>query len=183
MTRGNLPFQQLGDALSALRKKAAESLAEASGAVEIDSDCLSQYESGQTRPSEDILMLLATHFDISEDETAKLLDLAGYNQQKTALLDELPSLPTTLMVLPFDARVVYTDVANITVNEYGVVMTFMQGAPGAQPLAVARVGMSLDHAKKVLEVLGSTLAQASSPRVQKSLPAPKKSRNDSSRSS
>lgn len=183
MTRGNTPFQELGQALSAIRKKAAESLAEASGAVEIDSERLSQFESGHDRPSEDILLLLATHFDIDEDETAKLLELGGYNHQKTVSLDELPSIPTTLMVLPFDARVVYTDVANVVVNEFGVVMTFMQGAPGAQPLAVARVGMSLDHAKKVMEVLGSTLAQATAPRVQKSLPAPKNTRNDSSRNS
>ncbi len=176
-----MPFLELGEALSAIRKKAAESLAEASGAVEIDSERLSQFESGQDRPSEDILLLLATHFDIDENETAKLLELAGYGQQKAVSSDELPSIPTTLMVVPFDARVVYTDVANVVVNEYGVVMTFMQGAPGAQPLAVARVGMSIDHAKKVLDVLGATLTQASAQYIQKSLPAPKKSRNDPSR--
>jgi hypothetical protein len=58
------------------------------------------------------------------------------------------------------------------VNNYGVVMNFMQGGgPNMQPLAVARVGMSKEHAKSVLDVLKQTLSQSEQgPTLQKALP-------------
>ncbi len=63
------------------------------------------------------------------------------------------------MVLPADARIVYTDMVHVMVNNYGVIMNFMQTAgPGSQPLAVSRIGMSREHAQSVLEVLQKTLA-------------------------
>ena len=53
---------------------------------------------------------------------------------------------------------------HVMVNNYGVIMNFMQGAgPNNQPLAVARIGMSREHAKSVLEVLQKTLDQADEP--------------------
>ena len=72
--------------------------------------------------------------------------------------------------MPMDLRVVYTDMVHVAVNDFGLVMNFMQTAgPANKPLAIARVGMSREHAKSVLEVLQRTLAQ-SEPRQ---LPAPK----------
>jgi hypothetical protein len=65
------------------------------------------------------------------------------------------------MVLPGDVRIVYTDMLHVSVNDYGVVMNFLQGSgPKNPPLAIARVGMSREHAKSVLEVLQKTLAQS-----------------------
>jgi hypothetical protein len=46
------------------------------------------------------------------------------------------------------------------VNNYGVVMNFMQGgSPNSSPSSVARVGMSREHAKSVLKILQTTLSQ------------------------
>jgi hypothetical protein len=59
-----------------------------------------------------------------------------------------------------ESRILFTDVVDITVNNYGVVMNFMQGAtPQSKPSTVARVGMSREHAKSVLEILKVTLQQ------------------------
>jgi transcriptional regulator with XRE-family HTH domain len=166
------PFQSLGDTLKRIRTKRRESLAEVSGAVEIDIDMLSNIERGSARPSEDILLLLISHFNVKEDEATKLWELAGYDQ------DELPvanmanddgAVQPSVMVMPTDARINYTDMVHVMVNNYGVVMNFMQGAgPNSQPLVVARVGMSKEHARSVLEVLQKTLAQSEP----KPLPAP-----------
>jgi hypothetical protein len=71
-----------------------------------------------------------------------------------------------------DIRVVYTDMVHVMVNDYGVVMNFIQNSgPNNQPLAVARVGMSREHAKSVVQILQQSLAQAD--QTPKSLPAPK----------
>lgn len=167
------PYKQLGGKLKSVRESRKESLAEVSGAVEIDTEALEQIEAGIDRPSQDILLLLLSHFDILDDEATKFMDMAGYSVE----LDGDGTQSTTVefnqpvaMVTPMDLRVVYTDMVHVMINNYGVVMNFMQGAgPNNQPLAVARVGMSREHAQSVLDVLQKTLAQANQP--PKALPA------------
>lgn len=156
-----------------MRVSRQESLAEVSGAVEIEADALSAIEAGSERPSEDVLALLISHFAVQEDEAASLWKLAGYDLTMDADDTQDRDSGTTsqqVMVLPMDLRIVYTDMVHVVTNEYGLVMNFMQTAgAGNKPLAIARVGMSREHAKSVLEVLQKTLAQSE----QKALPAPK----------
>jgi transcriptional regulator with XRE-family HTH domain len=156
------PFQTLGNQLKNLREKRQESLAEVSGAVEIDPDKLSLFERGAERPAEDILLLLISHFATREDMATKLWQLAGYDQDELPVQhganDEFNQTENGVVVMPTDARIVYTDMVHVMVNNYGVVMNFMQTAgPGSQSMAVARVGMSKEHAQSVLEVLQKTL--------------------------
>lgn len=169
----NQPYRSLGTRLKKMREKLQESLAEVSGAVEIDIEMLTAIELGSDRPSEDILLLLISHFGIKEDEATKLWELAGYDQQQVPFVnmmnEEDGSTKPSVLVMPNDARINYTDMVHVMVNNYGVVMNFMQGAgPNNQPMIVARLGMSKDHAKSVLEVLQKTLEQD----TQKSLPSP-----------
>lgn len=171
-------YKPLGTRLRQLRQTRQESLAEVSGAVEIDIEALSQIEQGKFRPSEDILLLLISHFGAKEDEATKLWELAGYDQNKVPaanMINDASGEPKPMvMVMPVDARIVYTDMLHVMVNNYGVVMNFMQGAgPNNQPLAVARIGMSREHAQSVLAVLQQTLAQASAAPQIKALPSPK----------
>ncbi len=157
------PFAHLGKHLQQLREGRSETLAEVSGAVEIDIEQLTMYELGKARPSEDILLLLISHFATQEDEAMKLWELAGYSDEKqTSLPNEIiVDAQNTVMVMPADARIAYTDMVHVMVNNYGVVLNFMQGAgPNNQPLAVARLGMSKEHAKSVLEVLKRTLEKS-----------------------
>lgn len=167
MQRGRVPFRVLGQRLSDIRKSLQETVTEVSGAIELENEELLRFERGEARPSEDILALLINHFDIADDEADELWDLAGYNSKED--MHQIPSL----MVVPVDNRIIYTDTANISINNFGVVMNFMQNGPGNQPNSVARVGMSLEHAKSILEVLTKTIKQAESAKIPKSLPAPK----------
>lgn len=172
--REDIPYKSLGTTLKRVREKLQETLAEVSGAVEIDIEELTAMEAGKRRPSEDILLLLISHFGMREDEATKLWEIAGYDQlalpfsnmtNDDADGDTRPSV----VVMPTDARINYTDMVHVMVNNYGVVMNFMQGAgPNNQPMIVGRLGMSREHAKSVLDVLQRTLAQSE----QKALPAP-----------
>jgi len=162
------PFSPFGIALKRLREKNAKSQAEVSGAVEIDQDRLASYEQGEVRPSEDVLFLLIQHFNLKDAEADELWRLAGYvrngvDDDQYFMNDDFGSVKQTqtVAVSREDAKIVYTDMIQIMVNNYGVILNFMQGA-GAnnQPLAVARVGMSKEHARSVLEVLKKTLEQA-----------------------
>jgi transcriptional regulator with XRE-family HTH domain len=152
------PFRKLGKTLKELRHRINESLAEASGAVEIDVRELAGFELGKARPSEDVLLLLISHFGAKDDEAIKLWEMAGYGMDKIpashmANSNNKPSDP------PKPERVLYTDIVDIMVNNYGVVMNFMQGGPKDSAHSVARIGMSREHAKSVLKILEITLTQ------------------------
>ncbi len=158
------PFAALGSALRAMRQRAKESTAELSSAIEVPDDRLARFETGELRPTEDILELMITHFGLTDQEADKLWDLAGYGRKQETIEDHMQHQQTVL-VTPLDARIVYTDMVHVMVNNYGVIMNFMQGAgPNNQPMAVARVGMSKEHAKSVLEVLQKTLQDADTPK-------------------
>ena len=168
MSKNNseFPYRALGLRLRRVREHSQESLAEVSGAVEIELDALTDIEAGKARPSEDILMLLISHFSLKEDEAERMWELAGYEAStdgsQLGQSDTGSQAPQqTIMVMPGDVRIVYTDMLHIAVNDYGVVMNFLQGSgPKNPPLAIARVGMSREHAQSVLEVLQKTLAQS-----------------------
>lgn len=131
-------------------------MAEVSGAVEIDNDMLDAFESGSERPSEDILLLLISHFAPKEDIASKLWELAGYFSDQADQVND----SQTVAFMPSDNRIIYTDMLHVMVNDYGLVMNFMQGnGSNNQNVVVARVGMSKEHAKSVIEVLQKTLAQ------------------------
>lgn len=158
----NKPFQPLGKQLKSMREKLRESLADVSGAVEIDPEALSSYEDGTNRPAEEILLLLISHFSTKEDQAAKLWHLAGYDQDELPLQsstnDTSGQIQNSVALLPNDAKIVYTDMVHVMVNNYGVVLNFMQtSGPNNQPMAVSRVGMSREHAQSVLDVLHKTL--------------------------
>lgn len=186
MGSNQTPYKLFGDALKNLRSKAAKTPAEVSGAVEIDEGRLEAYEKGEQRPSEDILLLLLQHFDVSGDQADTLWKLAGYLQAQTADqvfgADDFGNVieEVTVQVTPHDARIVYTDMLQVMVNNYGVIMNFMQGAgPSNQPLAVSRVGMSKEHARTVIDVLQRTLEEAEIATKPRQLPTGNKKPNKS----
>lgn len=162
------PFSTFGNALKKLRQDVHETQAEVSGAVEIDAASLKAFESGESRPTEDILLLLIQHFSLKDEKATELWRLAGYadtpmEEAQFYANDDYGNAKSTypLPQKADEAPIVYTDMIQVMVNNYGVIMQFLQGAgAGNTPLAVARVGMSKEHAKSIIEVLKTTLDQA-----------------------
>lgn len=153
-----MPFDQLGKKLKTIREKRRESVAEVSGAVEIDEQVLTRIELGQERPSEDILMLLISHFGMQDDEAAGLWQLAGYDQPMSGDdAEPLPNSKTMVMIMAVDPRVVYSDGVQVVTNGSGVIMNFAQGTGTPQALVTARVGMSREQAAMVLQALQNAL--------------------------
>lgn len=153
------PFKPLGRRLKALRDSAKESLAEVSGAVEIDVRELASFELGQSRPNEETLLLLISHFNAHDDEAVRLWELAGYGVSKIGAAQMSSGAPTSASKSTEDP-ILFTDVVDVMVNNYGVVMNFMQSSgPNHKPNSVAKVGMSREHAKSVLQILQATLSQ------------------------
>jgi hypothetical protein len=156
------PYRTLGFKLRSLREKENETIPDVSGAVEIDSELLVEIEQGLKLPSEDILLLLISHFGLLNEDAMKLWRLAGYDNlsDNTSLANsENLSHQSAVFLLPIDSRVVYTDLVQVNVNNYGIVINFQQTntQSNSQPLTVARVGMSREHAENVISILQQVL--------------------------
>ena len=150
-TEESLPFVSLGKELKALRAKSKESLAEVSGAVEIDVMELVSFENGQKKPSEDILLLLISHFGAQGEQAVQLWEMAGYSLFK---------VEPTAQELP----ILYTDTADVTASQNGVSITFAHinySNLGVSPLA--KLGMSREHAKRLAEAIRKTLEKTEKP--------------------
>lgn len=147
-----------------LREKLHESLAEVSGAVEIEPDVLASIERGQQRPSEEVLLLLISYLDPKEEHAAQLWDFAGYSRD-----DDEPTTKPIIMLMQPDNRIMYSDMVNVVVNQQGVVVNFLQTQTKGKGQPVARVGMSQQQALQVIRALQQSLLQQHMP---KALPAP-----------
>jgi len=179
------PYQNLGHQLLRLRQKRQETVDEVSGAVEIDAAVLERIEQGVELPSEDILLLLISHFDIADDEAVQLWELAGYDRYDDRNATEQPRLTKqpVLMILGLDTRVVYSNGVGVSADPSGVVMNFTQYVdPTQQAVPVARVGMSREQAEQVLETLQQALLRDKYARGPKSLPAPDRTSKATDRS-
>lgn len=174
------PFKTLGTRLKYMRERCQESLAEASGAVEIDVDSLARIEAGVERPSEEILMLLMSHFNMHDNEAVQVWELAGYDRRNgpelAASPDDLMNGKPVVMLLAVDVRTQYTDGVEVMADKAGVTMSFTQqtGTDSRQP--VAKVGMSIAQAEAVASALQQALLRVQYGRP-RGLPAPRQDKD------
>lgn len=157
-SKSNAPFKPLGSHLRYLREQIQESVAEVSGAVEIDMDALERFEQGLERPSEDILMLLINHFNIQDNEAVQLWEMAGYEDGKNDrfnLSADMMAGKPMMLLMAMDMRTMYSDGVQVQAGKTGVTMNFTHGK---QP--VARVGMSREQAEVVLHALQTALLKS-----------------------
>jgi transcriptional regulator with XRE-family HTH domain len=166
------PFAVLGERLRDLRTRSKESVAEAAGAVEIGEDDLIKIEQGVERPSEEILMLLISHFGMKEDDAVRLWELAGYDASDDEDSPEAATTTRTItMAIALDPRVMYSDSVHVNGNKHGVVLSFLQpSAAGLPQLPVSRIGMSHSQAEKLAKLLQETLTILEQQQKPKQLP-------------
>lgn len=182
---GSQPQKQnrlFGKYLKTMRQKFQESLGETSGAVEIQVEQLDRFERGVEVPSEDILMLLISHFGLQEDEAVELWELAGYEREgrtgegendddRTETLAQHVRQAVPVMLLALDSRILYTNQVDVDVDDNGVVLQFSQAADSAFELqdgkrdtkaadaakagrvTISRIGMSQTQAEQLLREL------------------------------
>ena len=153
------PFSLLGERLRTIRETRRESLAEVSGAIEIDTDMLERIECGDECPSEDILTLLISHFSIQEHEAVQLWEWAGFDRSSDARTETINDLASkaTLVLIALDARILYSDDTSITPGKHGLVMNFSQAGTHSQQTPIARIGMSYEQAEHVMQELQRVL--------------------------
>lgn len=165
MNEPQAPYITLGRHLKYVREQSRQSLAEVSGAVEIDERHLQRIEDGLERPAEDILLLLISYFGVKDHEAVQLWELAEYSSDlpdeirtdsQAAQLEGKPMV----MLLAVDVRTMYSDGLDAMVTPAGVTLHFTQAVNQSQQATVARVGMSHQQAQQVINNLQQALLRA-----------------------
>lgn len=176
------PYQALGAKLKHLRTQWQQSVQEVSNTLEIDENTLKAIEAGKTIPSENMLEMFISHFLLTDEQANDLRQLAdNYKEQANDVLAsgiEDMLMKQIIAYVPIEGKILYTDSMQATVNKNGVVMQFMQNSSGQngqqQQILVSRVGMSREHAERMIEVLRTTLDQHYRSESTKTLPSPEK---------
>lgn len=157
------PFITLGKHLKYVREQLHQSIDEVSGAVEIDSEMLEQIEAGCERPSEDILLLLISHYGVQEQQALQLWELAEYDNAAPEQIRpdlDIPAGQKVVMLLAMDTRTMYSDGLEVEVEKAGVTLTFTQASGKSKKSPAARVGMSAEQAQEVVRSIQSALLKA-----------------------
>lgn len=173
MSKTEKPYATLGQHLKNVREQSRRSLSEVSGAVEIDENQLKLIEAGLRRPDEEIMLLLISYFNITDQEALHLWELAHYDSDlnehmqmdgsnEAQDIGQMLSKPM-VMLLSMDVRTMYSDGIDVIWNESGLTMNFTQTnqIPNKrQNVPIAKVGMSYLQAQKVLRSLELALLHA-----------------------
>lgn len=163
MSETRHPFEPLGTRLKTLREASNQSLAEVSGAVEIDEFELARIEAGFARPAEDVLLLLISYFGMKDNDALCLWELAGYSSDMPEQLqpqDENVSSKNIVMVLAVDMRTVYSDHFEVLANQAGLTLSFSQTTASDKTAPVAKVGVSYEQAAIILKSLQQAMLKA-----------------------
>lgn len=167
-------FQDFGNQLKRIRLEANKTINDVSGAVELSSEKLQQIELGEVRPREELVFLLSSYFNLSFPKTQHLLRLAGYGKKVENTQTEFKSLFGSLPANKahdsqqfflaisdlYDERTLYTNETSVNVSSSGVVIEFLQSAAtnrDNQPKTIAKVGMSIEHAYQLRDILQHAL--------------------------
>lgn len=163
----------IGKEIRTIRKAANESLAETAEALGIDRSHLNKIELGAYKPSLQLLNTILAHFSVEGIKANQLRDLLARGpvehvvvgspgERSTDMAQQAPVQQQPVGQVSLDPAknpVVYTDSTFVSSTDYGLVLDVAQTVGGnpQQNFVVARVGMSFDHAKKLIEVMNDHL--------------------------
>lgn len=156
----------IGMSLRKLRKQRKESLEQTAKAVGVERSYLNKVELDKIHPSVKLLDKLIGHFSVEGNNATDLRQRAGHipfpiisgqsGKEGNYMADQsivAPSASAQVNVNPLATPVLFTDSTFVSSSNYGLVLDIAQTVGGQQHNVVARVGMSFDHAKKLIEII------------------------------
>lgn len=169
-------FSEFGQKLKSLRIKKGSSITMVAKVIGINRTHLSKLENGHERPSMQVLNNLINHFSLLREEALELANLAGYTGQGMIVTepelkregvnpmknnsDSVQSTRAVQVTIKDNTPVLYTDSIFISKNHFGMILDFAQSmGPTNKQIVVARVGLSIEHAKALLGVLTKKLTK------------------------
>ncbi len=159
------PTISIGKALRTLRKSHGESLASLSSAIEVDRAYLNKIELDKITPSPKLLNKILVHYLVEGNDALRFKQLAGHipylvdvneGRKEDAYMPEgnqMVQNAPQISINPMQTPVLFTDSTFVSSSDYGLILDIAQTVGGQQHNIVSRIGMSFDHAKKLVEVI------------------------------
>lgn len=133
---------------------------EAATLLGISSQYLSRVENGRQKPSKNTLEVIIQKYQLPLEDAERLRDQYGYSTAGSshvriqAVSDNPGVLMPKINLDPVAIPVSYSDALLITSDDFGIVINAGQKNPLTNDIQiVSRIGVSLNHAIKVLEAL------------------------------
>lgn len=161
-----------GILLRAYRKKAGMTLRAAEKIAGIDHSLIGKFESAERKPSREALVKLGQAYQLTRDQLIELISLFDYvpknftdsfklkRREVTYVMNkpEPTAQDMNFNVDPARTPVLYADSIYIKSNENGVGLDFAQQiGPSNQFNIVARIGLSKEHARRLIDQLEGLL--------------------------
>lgn len=143
--------KMIGQVLKNQRVKKHQTLAEVSGAAEIEIETLSKIEAGNLLPDEELLITLISYLKIPDDAAQDIFIIAGYFEEETDRLAQ-PGMPA-----------IYADSTNVINSRDGVIIDFSQPSIDGQ-MNTFRFGLNQNVASELTKQLMQSLTKENKPR-------------------
>jgi transcriptional regulator with XRE-family HTH domain len=160
----------IGNIIRGFRQQRHQTLVDLAKALNIDRAYLNKIELGQVKPSAKLLDKILVHFSVEDNLATKIKQAAGHVPlvvseagKEKAMGDQaqvaVPQQEAMLNINPMQTPVLFTDSTFVSSSDYGLVLDVAQMVGGQQHNVVARIGMSFEHAKKLIEVMQDNIAK------------------------
>lgn len=173
-------FTELGKKLKRIRQSKNQSITGVAEAVGISRTHLSKIENGHERSSFNVLNNLFNHFHLSRDMAEELKRLSGHRSPIVMAAikgkeevdmtkaqinkEDMTKVKVNIKNVP----VLYSDSVFVTSSPLGIVFDFAQRiGPTKDQDIVARIGMSREHASRLLSVLQKRLKDKGKSKTEK----------------
>lgn len=175
-------MKTLGEEIKNIRDKHNNTLAQLADKTGVHSTYIAKIEKNLRKPSLETILKISKAYSLKIEELHKLLRLAGYDEKTLVKIENLygntesvsrkevfrmekiesEKQPVAVQVqVPNNLQVLYSDSAFITARPYGITFDFGQIlGPTNQHNIVARIGLSLPHAKKFQKILSKKIIEA-----------------------
>jgi transcriptional regulator with XRE-family HTH domain len=167
-------LKKLGELVREERVKHNLSLADLGRRLNLDRTLISKVENGRYSPTTNFLQRIIEVFSLDTDRANLLWHYSGkpvvfvetnnHKMENVAMsTPETRPVPVPAMnvsVNPAQTPVLYSDMMGVTSSEFGMVFDFGQRVNTTNNATiVARVGVSYDHARKIMEAIQNELAR------------------------
>ncbi|HVV25612.1 MAG TPA: DUF3467 domain-containing protein [Candidatus Saccharimonadales bacterium] len=164
-------LNKMGNMVRKERVKHNLSLSELGKKLAVDRTLISKIENGHYQPTEPILQKFIEVFSMDDQHAQKIWALSGrpggpftnLNSQGKELLMNQSAVPQKVpqqasVNLNPSTPVLYSDAMSVTTSPFGMVFDFGQRlGPTNNFNVVARVGVSFEHARKIMEAIHNEL--------------------------
>jgi transcriptional regulator with XRE-family HTH domain len=157
--------------LTRYREREDKTITEMARSIDSNRSYLSRLENGhEKRPSKDLILRIADFLSLSEEERAKLLNTVGkgLTPQTASLISQRKEVVGNMETnnkkinidIPSNVSVLFSDAAIISSSANGLTITFAQNIHENNFKAVSRIGVSIEHAEKLIDALEKEIANA-----------------------